>query len=119
MTGLLCTRDAAAVIRRLVAARGLEPATSGLRLSLQPLTNSLQMDVVAGPEWDDRIVAHHGTRLFLDAYAEHRTAGMVLESPQDMSVDTFVLYRAEEHQRRDDETADRLRRFLRQRRDVQ
>jgi len=68
------TEEAASLVRTL-ADRGSVPQSGGLRLVLNPDTDSLSMGMAAAPDMSDAVITRAGARLFLSPPAAQRTQG--------------------------------------------
>jgi hypothetical protein len=75
----IITPSAADLVRTLAEQADLPPH-GGLRIVVNPATNSLSMGLVAGPAGDDIILDRHAARVFLTADAADRLRGLVLHA---------------------------------------
>lgn len=68
------TEEAASLVR-ILADRESVPEGGGLRIVLNPATDSLSMGLAAAPDTSDAVIARAGARLFLSPPAVQRTQG--------------------------------------------
>jgi hypothetical protein len=87
---LTMSHDAACMVLSF-AVRDVLPAGSGLRISLNPVTDSLSMGMAHDAEPADEVVTRDGARLFLAAGAVRRTKGRRLCARITDGESTFYL----------------------------
>jgi Fe-S cluster assembly iron-binding protein IscA len=90
MTMLNMTEDAAHLTRTL-AHRGSRPGRGGLRIILNPDTDSLSMGLAAAPEDADAVIARDGALLFVSVPAAERLQGRTLCAEITSTRSTFFL----------------------------
>ena len=76
-TVLTITRDAAHLVRTLTEQARI-PDRGGLRIAVNPDTDSLSMGLADAPETSDAVIAHDGALVFVSEPAAQRMRGLTL-----------------------------------------
>jgi len=87
---LKITSEAACLTRRLVR-EGSSPRQGGLRIVLNPVTDSLSMGLAPAPEPADAVVAQDGAMLFLSQPAAQRLENLTLRAEISTTKSVFFL----------------------------